>query len=77
MSAIENTDLNVGVLLNGEARSTVASSCGENKYSSQIDGIPSAMQDDGYKIVDVKFNSIQGQGLAGSMGDFHALSLYR
>ena len=26
------------------------------------------MQDDGYKIVDVKFNSIQGQGLAGSMG---------
>lgn len=48
-----------------------------NKYSSQIDGILSAMQDDGYKIVDVKFNSIQGQGLAGSMGDFHALSLYR
>lgn len=35
------------------------------------------MQDDGYKIVDVKLNSIQGQGLAGSMGDFHALSLYR
>lgn len=49
----------------------------ENKYSGQIDGILSAMQDDGYEIVDVKFNSIQGQGLTGSMEGFHTLILYR
>ena len=35
------------------------------------------MQDDGYEIVDVKFNSIQGQGLTGNMEGFHTLILYR
>ena len=49
----------------------------ENKYSGQIDGIVTAMQDDGYEIVDVKFNSIQGQGLTGNMEGFHTLILYR
>lgn len=32
----------------------------ENKYTGQIDGIITAMQENGYEIVDVKFNSIQG-----------------
>ncbi|WP_419058141.1 hypothetical protein [Enorma massiliensis] len=49
----------------------------ENKYTGQIDAIVSAMQDDGYEILDVKFNSIQGQGLTGSMEGFHTLVMYR
>lgn len=49
----------------------------ENKYTGQIDAIISAMQDDGYEILDVKFNSIQGQGLTGSMEGFHTLVMYR
>ena len=35
------------------------------------------MQDDGYEILDVKINSIQGQGLTGSMEGFHTLVTYR
>lgn len=49
----------------------------ENKYTGQIDAIISAMQDDGYEILDVKFNSIQGQGLTGSMEGLHTLVTYR
>ena len=49
----------------------------ENKYTGQVDAILTAMQDDGYEIVDVKFNSIQGQGLTGNMEGFHTLILYR
>ena len=49
----------------------------ENKYAGQIDAIISAMQDDGYEILDVKFNSIQGQGLTDSMEGFHTLVTYR
>lgn len=49
----------------------------ENKYTGQIDAIISAMQDDGYEILDVKFNSIQGQRLTGSMEGFHTLVTYR
>lgn len=49
----------------------------EEKYSGQIDGILSLMQDDGYEIIDVKFNSIQNQGLTGQMEGFHTLITYK
>lgn len=49
----------------------------EDKYTSQIDFILHCMQVDGYEILDVKFNSIQGQGLSGSSEGFHTLIMYR
>lgn len=48
----------------------------ENKYTTQIETILSLMQADGYEIVDVKFNSIAGQGLAGVAEGFHTLISY-
>ena len=35
------------------------------------------MQQDGFKIMDVKFNSIQNQGLTGQMEGYHTLIVYR
>ena len=49
----------------------------EDKYTTQIDTILSAMQNDGYEIVDVKINSIQNQGLTGQMEGFHTLITYK
>lgn len=49
----------------------------ENKYTSQIDEILTSMQNDGYEIVDIKFNSIQNQGITGQMEGFHTLILYK
>lgn len=49
----------------------------EDKYTTQIDYILHCMQADGYQILDVKFNSIQGQGLSGQMEGFHTLITYR
>ena len=49
----------------------------ENKYTTQIDEILSVMQDAGYEILDVKFNSLMNQGLLGQMEGFHTLITYR
>lgn len=49
----------------------------EDKYTTQIDEIIMNMQADGYEIIDVKFNSIQGQGLSGQMEGFHTLITYK
>lgn len=49
----------------------------EDKYTTQIDEIISSMQCDGYEIIDIKFNSIQGQGLSGQMEGFHTLIVYK
>lgn len=49
----------------------------ENKYTTQLDSILSAMQNDGYEIVDIKFNSIQNQGVSGQAEGFHTLIMYR
>lgn len=49
----------------------------EDKYTKQIDTILTSMQQDGFEILDVKFNSIQGQGLTGQMEGFHTLITYR
>ena len=50
--------------------------CCEDKYTTQIETILTFMQRDGYEIVDVKFNSIKGQGLTGSFEGFHTLISY-
>ena len=49
----------------------------ETKYTAQIDTIITAMQYDGYEIVDIKFNSIQDQGYFKKMEGFHTLIMYR
>ncbi len=49
----------------------------ENKYTTQIDEILSRMQDDGYEILDVKFNSLMNQGIMGQMEGFHTLVTYQ
>ena len=49
----------------------------EDKYTTQIDTILSAMQDDGYEIVDVKITVIQNQGLVGEMEGFNTLITHR
>ena len=35
------------------------------------------MQEDGYEIIDVKFNSLTNQGITGMMEGFHTLIVYR
>lgn len=49
----------------------------EDKYTVQIDEIISSMQEDGYEIVDIKFNSIRNQGLLGEMEGYHTLIMYK
>lgn len=49
----------------------------EDKYTRQIDQIMTLMQHDGYEILDIKFNSVQDQGLTGSMEGFHTLITYQ
>lgn len=49
----------------------------DDKYTTQLDTILSNMQDDGYEIIDVKFNSIMNQGLLGQMEGFHTLITYK
>lgn len=48
----------------------------EDKYTTQIDEILVNMQKDGYEIIDVKFNSIEGQGAFKTMEGFHTLITY-
>lgn len=48
----------------------------DDKYTTQIDMILSLMQQDGFQIVDVKINSVQGQGLLKIMEGFHTLITY-
>lgn len=49
----------------------------EDKYTTQIDNIVVSLQNDGYEIVDIKFNSVKNQGLTGEMEGFHTLIMYR
>lgn len=49
----------------------------EDKYTSQIDAILHKMQKEGYEIIDIKFNSVKGQGAFGNMEGFHTLITYR
>lgn len=49
----------------------------EDKYTTQIDTILMGMQQEGYEIVDIKFNSLQGQGLGKLMEGFNTLITYK
>lgn len=49
----------------------------EDKYTTQIDEILSKMQEDGFTVIDVKFNSIEGQGAFKTMEGFHTLITYK
>ncbi len=49
----------------------------EDKYTTQIDTILSAMQEDGYEIIDVKVTVIQNQGITGELEGFNTLITYR
>lgn len=49
----------------------------EDKYTTQIDEIISRMQNDGYEILDIKFNSLMNQGIMGQMEGFHTLIVYK
>ncbi len=49
----------------------------EDKYTTQLNTIIEGLQNDGYEIVDIKFNSLMGQGLTGNMEGFHTLILYK
>ncbi|GEO64424.1 hypothetical protein [Companilactobacillus nantensis] len=49
----------------------------EDKYTTQIDGILLNMQKDGFEILDVKFDSLQNQGLMKDMEGFHTLVTYK
>lgn len=49
----------------------------DDKYTTEINLIVSAMQMDGYEILDVKFNSITGQGLTGNRTGFNTLITYK
>jgi len=54
--------------------------CCEDKYTTQIDEIITCMQNDGYEIIDVKFNSLQnqGKGVFGSdMEGYNTLIMYK
>lgn len=48
----------------------------DSKYTTEIDTILTAMQKDGYEIIDVKFNSLPGQGLSGNRTGFSTLITY-
>jgi hypothetical protein len=48
----------------------------DDKYTTQIDTIIALMQRDGFQILDVKINSVQGQGLFKIMEGFHTLITY-
>lgn len=49
----------------------------DDKYTTQLDTIVTRMQEDGYEIVDIKFNSLMNQGLGGNMEGFHTLIMYK
>jgi len=49
----------------------------EDKYTTQINGILTNMQNDGYEILDVKFDSLQNQGFTKDMEGFHTLVTYK
>ncbi|KRL63108.1 hypothetical protein FC23_GL001047 [Lactobacillus psittaci DSM 15354] len=49
----------------------------ETKYTEQVGTIINHLQDDGYEIVDIKFDSLKNLGLLGDMEGFHTLIMYK
>ena len=49
----------------------------ESKYTEQIGSVINDLQQDGYEIVDIKFDSLKGQGITGTAEGFHTLIMYK
>lgn len=49
----------------------------ESKYTEQIGTIVNHLQQDGYEIVDIKFDSLKNQGIMGDLEGFHTLIMYK
>ena len=49
----------------------------DDKYTTQLNVILDGLQKDGYEIVDIKFNSLMGQGITGNQEGFHTIILYK
>lgn len=49
----------------------------EDKYTTQLNIILDGLQRDGYEIIDIKFNSLVGQGIMGNQEGFNTLILYK
>ncbi len=75
---VAEKDGNVHVLMVNSFSKFINQNFGvEDKYTTQIDSIVTALQKDGYEIVDIKFDSLKGQGISGSMEGFHTLIQYK
>lgn len=49
----------------------------EDKYTTQLNVILDGLQNDGYEIIDIKFNSLIGQGIMGNQEGFNTMILYK
>ena len=49
----------------------------DDKYTTQLNTIITGLQNDGYKIIDIKFNSLMNQGITGQTEGFHTLIMYQ
>lgn len=49
----------------------------EDKYTTQLDHILTAMQRDGYEIINVEHTTVKGQGTLEVMEGFHTLITYK
>lgn len=49
----------------------------EDKYTTQLNVILDGLQQDGYEIIDIKFNSLVGQGIMSNQEGFNTLILYK
>ena len=49
----------------------------ESKYTEQIGSVINDLQQDGYEIVDIKFDSLKGQGITDTAEGFHTLIMYK
>lgn len=75
---LKTKDNNIHVLMIDSFSKWINQNFGiEDKYTEQIDPILSAMQNDGYEIVDVKFSTLQNQGITKQMEGFNTLIIYK
>ena len=49
----------------------------DDKYTTQRGYMLHCMQREGYQIVDIKFNSLQNQGMTGNSEGFNTLNMYK
>lgn len=49
----------------------------ENKYTTQLNTIVEGLQNDGYEVIDIKFNSLMNQGFTGQNEGFNTLIIYK